>query len=176
MKNQSRRIALAGMMVALGTVAMLLGGVIPMATFCCPAIAGVALLPVLVECGRKWTLAAYAAVAALSLMLSSDKESALLFAFLGYYPVLKTAIDRIPSTALRTLSKLAVFDLAAGAMMLLVVFLLNMQAIVQEYAEMTRASLIVFILLANVTMLVYDRLLAVMSVIYVRKLRPKLKF
>lgn len=176
MKNQSRRMALAGMMVALGTAAMLLGGVIPMATFCCPAIAGLALLPVVVECGRKWTVAAYAAVAALSLMLSPDKESALLFAFLGYYPALKTVIDRIPRAIPRLLAKLAVFNLAAGAMMLMVTFVLDMQAIVQEYAEMTRGMLIAFVLLANLTLLIYDRMLAVMSVVYVRKLRPKLKF
>lgn len=168
--------ALAGMMVALGTAAMLLGGVIPMATFCCPALAGVALLPILIESGRKWALAGYAAIATLSLILSPDKESALLFAFLGYYPVLKTVLDRIPSRGLRLLAKLGVFDLAAGLMMLLIAYVFNMQAIVREYAEMTKMTLIVFIIMANFTMLVYDRMLAVLSVVYVRKLRPILKF
>ena len=42
MNTSSRRIAVSGMMVALGAAVMLLGGVIPIATFCCPAIAGLA--------------------------------------------------------------------------------------------------------------------------------------
>ena len=42
-----------------------------------------------------------------------------------------------------------------------------------EYREMGRAMLIAFILLANVTMLVYDRLLAIMAAFYIRKLRGK---
>ena len=43
MNRESRRIALCGVMVALGAAVMLLGGVIPLATFCCPALAGFAL-------------------------------------------------------------------------------------------------------------------------------------
>ena len=84
MRRKSRRMALCGIMVALAIVIMLMGGVIPLATFCCPVLASLTLIPVLMESGKKWTLMAYAATAALGLMLSPDKESALLFAFLGY--------------------------------------------------------------------------------------------
>ena len=174
MKNKSRQIALSSMMTALGAAAMLLGGVIPLATFCCPAIAGLALLPILRENGSKMALGSYVAIAALSLILSADKESALLFAFLGYYPVLKRTLDRIPSALLRILSKLSVFNLAAGIMMLCAAFVFNMQALVAEYAEMTAAALVAFILLANVTMLLYDRMLKVMAAVYEKKLRPVL--
>ena len=44
--NPSRKIALTGMMCALAAVLMALGGVIPLATFCCPMIAGLTLIPV----------------------------------------------------------------------------------------------------------------------------------
>lgn len=172
MKKHSRRMALCGMMVALGVAAMLLGSVIPLATFCCPAIAGLALLPLLEEYGRGMALGAYAAIAVLSLILSPDKESALLFAFLGEYPALRPALNRIRFTPLRLLAKLGIFDVAAGAMLLCVAFVLNMQSILQEYAAMTRAGLILFAVIANFTLLLYDRLLALMTVIYRKKLRP----
>ena len=48
-----------------------------------------------------------------------------------------------------------------------------MAQILAEYAEMGRALLIVFIVIANLTMLIYDRLTAIAAVLYVRRLRPK---
>ena len=57
---------------------------------------------------------------------------------------------------------------------MLMAFVLNMQAVMAEYAEMTRAALIAFAVLCNVTMLLYDRLLAVFAYLYQKKLRPKL--
>jgi hypothetical protein len=126
---------------------------------------------VLVEAGKKWTLMVYAAAAALSLLLGPDKEAALLFAFLGYYPALKPALDGIRNTALRIAAKLGIFNLAAGAMLLLIVFVLNMQAIIAEYAAMGVVGCIAFAVLANVTMLLYDRLLLIAAFIYIRKFR-----
>lgn len=174
MKKQSRRMALCGIMTALGVVVMLMGGVIPLATFCSPALAGLVLLPLIAEAGKRMALGAYAAISLLSLLLSPDKEGALLFAFLGYYPVLKWTLDRIPSKALRLAAKLAVFNLAAGAMLLTMSAVLNMEAVMSEYAAMTHAMLICFAVLANVTLLVYDRLVLIMMALYLKRLRPRL--
>lgn len=171
MRNNSRRMALCGMMAALAVTIMLLGGVIPLATFCCPALAGLALIPVLIEAGKKWTLMVYAAAAVLSLLLGPDKEAALLFAFLGYYPALKPTLDGVKNPALRIAAKLGIFNLAAAAMMLMIAFVLNMQAIVAEYAAMGVAGCIAFVILANVTMLLYDRLLLIAAFVYIRKFR-----
>jgi len=171
MKSESRRVALCSMMVALAVIVMMLGGVIPVMTFCSPAIAGLTLLPVLSEYGKKWALSAWIAISALALILSPDKESALLFAFLGHYPVAKVALDRIRRRPLRIAAKLALFNAAAGLMVLAMAWLFDMTAALAEYAEMTRATLAVFIVIANVTMLLYDRLLNIMLVVYYRKLR-----
>lgn len=175
MKKQSARMALCGIMCALGVVLMTLGGVIPLATFCCPALAALVLVPIMIEAGRGMALGAYASIALLSLLLTPDKEAALLFAFLGYYPVLKPTLDRISKRPLRILAKLAVFDGAAAAMLALIGWVLNWQAILAEYAQMSSAMLAAFILLANVTMLAFDRLLTLAPLIYIKKLRPKLK-
>lgn len=174
MREKSRTMALCGMMCALGTAVMLLGGVIPLATFCCPALAGLALLPVMVEAGKRMALGAYAAIAVLSLLLCPDKEAALVFAFLGYYPVLKGSLERIGRRALRVAAKLAVFDGAMLAQLALMAWVLNMRQVLAEYAGMTRAMLVAFVLLANVTVLLYDRMLTVMLAVYLKKLRPKL--
>lgn len=169
----SKRIALCGVLCALGVVLMMLGGLFPLATFCSPALAALVLIPIMIETDRRMALGAYVAIAALSLLLAPDKESALLFAFLGYYPILKPKIDQLRARWLRIAVKLALFDIAAGAMLLVATYLFGMAQILAEYAEMGRALLIVFIVIANLTMLIYDRLTAIAAVLYVRRLRPK---
>ena len=174
MNRQTRRIAVSGMMVALATAILLMGGVIPAATFAGPALAGLLLIPVLAEGGRRMALGAWLAISALSLMLCADKEAALLFAFLGWYPPMKWTLDaRLPGW--RGLPvKLLLWNLCAGAMAALIFFVFRMDQVIAEYKEMSRAMLAVFILLANVTLVLYDRLLDIMAVVYIRKLRPKL--
>ena len=174
MNKQTRRIAVSGMMVALATAILLLGGVIPAATFTGPALAGIVLIPVLAEGGRRMALGAWIAVSALSLMLCADKEAALLFAFLGWYPAVKWSLEaKLPGWR-GLVVKLLLWNACAGAMAALIFFVLRMDQVIAEYREMSQVMLIAFILLANVTLILYDRLLNVMAVLYLKKLRPKL--
>lgn len=174
MNRNTRRIAVSGMMAALATAILLMGGVIPAATFVGPALAGVILIPVLVEGGRRMALGAWLAVSALALMLCADKEAALLFGFLGWYPAVKWLLDARLRGWRALPVKLALWNLCAGAMAALIFFVLRMDQIIAEYREMGRAMLVVFILLANLTLVLYDRLLGILAGIYLKKLRPKL--
>ena len=174
MNKQTRRLAVSGMMVALATAILLLGGVIPAATFTGPALAGIVLIPVLAEGGRRMALGAWLAISALSLMLCADKEAALLFAFLGWYPAVKWQLDaKLPGW--RGLPvKLLLWNLCAGALAAMIFFVFRMDQVIAEYREMGRAMLIAFVLLANVTLVLYDRLMNILAAVYLKKLRPKL--
>lgn len=173
MNKHTRRVALSGMMTALATAILLMGGVIPAATFVGPALAGLLLIPVFVEGGQRLALGAWIAVSVLALMLCADKEAALLFAFLGWYPAVKWRLDaRLPGWRGVPL-KLLLWNLCAGAMAAMIFFVFRMDQVVAEYREMSRVMLVAFILLANVTLLIYDRLLGIMAVLYLKKLRPK---
>ena len=108
MRKQTKELALSGMMAALGTVIMCLGGIIPIALYACPILASAVLLPVREDCRRAYGWCCYATIAGLSLVLCPDKEAALVFAFLGYYPLVKPGIDRLKRPALRLLTKAAV--------------------------------------------------------------------
>ncbi len=173
MRNTSR-LALAGIMAALAVVIMTLVSLIPAATFCCPVLASVLLIPVMMECGRKTAWEMYAVIAVLSLLFCSDKEAALIFAFLGYYPILKPDLDRIPSVPLRLAAKLGIFNIGAGMVYLLLAVVLHIEAFSAEYAAMGTAMLIFFFLLCNLCMLVYDRALKSLAFLYVKRLRSKL--
>ena len=172
--KRSKKMALTGMLCALAVVVMLLGGLIPLATFCCPALAGLMLIPVFVECGEKLSWCAYAAIAALSLILCPDKEAALLLAFIGYYPILRWRLDQLRSGFVRVIAKLGVFNLAVAAMYALSILVLQMDQILREYQEMGLALTAACLLVGNVTLLLYDRLIAIMTALYVKRLRGRL--
>lgn len=171
---KSKKIALVGMMCALAAVIMLMGGLIPLATFCCPLLAGLALIPVFVECGEKLAWGAYIAISLLALILCPDKEAALLFAFVGYYPILRWRLDQIRNGFLRLAAKLAVFNVAVLAMYAVSIFIFQMAAIAAEYREMGLAMALFTLLLGNVTLVVYDVLLQRLTALYVVKFRDKL--
>lgn len=171
---KSKKIALTGMMCALSTVIMMMGGLIPLATFCCPLLAGITLIPVFVECGEKLSWGAYIAMAILALMLCPDKEAALLLAFLGYYPILRWRLDQIRSAILRCMARLAVFNAAVIAMYLVSIFVFQMSALLNEYREMGLILTLICLLLGNISLLVYDVLLKRLTLIYVVKFRGRI--
>ena len=95
-RRQSRKAALCGMMAALTVVILCLGGMIPLATFACPILAMLCLIPAVCEYGPGTALILYGAASILALLLGPDKEIALLYAFLGWYPALRPRLDSIP--------------------------------------------------------------------------------
>ena len=104
---KSRPVALCGMLCALAVVILALGGMMGIATYCAPLLAMAALLPVLEELGPRLALCAWAAVSILALLLVPDRETALVYLFFGWYPVLRPHLQRIPSRGVRLAVKLA---------------------------------------------------------------------
>ncbi len=172
--KRSKKMALTGMLCALAVVVMMLGGLVPLATFCCPALAGLMLIPIFVECGERMSWCAYAAIAALSLILCPDKEAALLLAFIGYYPILRWRLDQLRSSLVRVVAKLGVFNLAIIVMYALSILVLRMDQILAEYREMGLALTAACLLLGNVALLLYDRVIGIMTALYVNRVRNKL--
>ena len=175
-RKESSKIAFCGLMVALSVVLMLSGGLIPIATYCAPMAGGLLLLPILLEYGKKSAWTAYAAVSLITLLLGVDKEAAFFYLFLGHYPLLKWEIERIKNRRLHLPCKLLFFNAAIILMYVILGFLLNMQAIVQEFTQMGAALLIIFLILLNLCMLLYDRLLFPMIYLYANKIKPRLHF
>lgn len=175
-RQMSGKMAFCGLMVALAASLMFTGGLVPVLTYCAPMVAGVLLLPILLEYGKKAAWTAYAAVSLITLFVGIDKEAAFFFLFLGYYPILKWDVDRIKRKPARVLIKLLIFNVAIVAMYCVLGFLLNMDALVEEFTQMGTVLLAAFVVLMNVCMFLYDRLLSPLVVLYVKRLRPRLRF
>lgn len=156
-KTPAAQVALGGVLAALAVVIMGLGTVIPIATYAAPMICAMVLQAVLKTCGKRIAWAWYGAVGILSALLAPDKEAAAVFLFLGYYPIVKPRLDK---TKLKWLWKGLLFNGATLAMYWVLMHLLGMEALTQEFAEMGAAMTVVLLILGNVTFFLLDRLLS----------------
>lgn len=101
-------------MGALALVCLLLT-VFPFATYALPAMASVFLMPVVIECGKRWALTVYISAALLALLIVPDMEARMLFvSFFGYYPILKSWAES-RRRMVEWLCKLGVFNAAVVA-------------------------------------------------------------
>lgn len=154
---KSRSLALCGVLTALAVTFLALGGIIPAAVFCGPVLAMTALLPVLEELGPRAAGTAYAATAILGLLLTPDRETALVYVFFGWYPILRPKIAALPSRLLRLAARLAVCNAAMLLLYGLVLRVLGLTADLLESTWLVNAALLV---LGNVVFLLMDDALA----------------
>lgn len=173
MRPQSRQMALCGVLTALAVMTLLLGSLIPMATFCAPMLAMAVLLPILCECGGRIAGAAYGAAALLTLLLAADRELALVYVCFGWYPLLRPRIARLRPAPLRLLARLAVCNGAIAVLygILAALFLGEAAGAVTAAAPLLTAAMLVS---GNITFLLLDHILARLTLLWQRKLRRKL--
>ena len=161
-KTPAARISLGGMLAALAVVIMNLVGIIPVATFVCPMLCMMILTLVLRFCGKRIGWAWYGAVSILSVLMGPDKEAAAIFAFIGYYPLLKPAFDRLKSGALL---KFIFFNGVILLMYWLLINLFGLARIAQEYRELGLAMTIFTLITGNLIFFMLDKILARLAII-----------
>lgn len=171
------QIALCGVLGALSVAILAMGGLLPLATYCAPMLAGIALVSVLGECPQKYGWMTWAAVSVLAILLVPDRELSLVYALvLGPYPMLKRRIDRLGSTLVRILCRLIVFNLSVLVCYGLLLVVFPLPGLMEEFtaggALLTAATLVT----GNLAFLVYDAALRAVAVLYARRLRPLLRF
>lgn len=148
--------AFGGVTAALAVVIMCLGGSIPLSTYVCPMLAMMILQLVLKSCGERIAWTWYVAVTVLCMLMGPDKEAVAVFTFLGYYPILKPKLDKLP---VRWLWKGIYFNLAISLTYLVLIHLLGMAELAKEFREMGMILFAVTLVLGNVTFFLIDRVL-----------------
>ena len=150
------KIAFGGMMAAAAVVVMSLGGMIPVATFVCPMISMLVLALVTRMCGSRIGWAWYGAVAILSIMLCPDKEAAAVFAFLGYYPVVKTQMEKFKFSLLW---KLLLFNGSILLMYQILIRIFGFGYLASEFQEAGVVLTVIMLLLGNACFFLLDMVL-----------------
>ena len=92
---KARQMALGGMLAAVCIVIMCLGSIIPVNTYVCPVLCILTGAVVLDRCGRRAGWCHYLAVMILSLILAPDREAAMVYTVLGYYPMIRPLFEKL---------------------------------------------------------------------------------
>lgn len=100
-------LAAGGVLSALALLFLLAASMLPAGRLGCAALAGVVGAVVLVRCGWKTGMMSWIAVSVLSLLLSPNKGSAMLYTiFFGPYTLIKNRIERLNRAPLEWVLKL----------------------------------------------------------------------
>lgn len=158
--NRTKQVALGGMLAALAVVIMCLGGFIPVATYVCPMLCCMTQLVVLRYCGRQLAWTWFVVVSFLSLVLSPDKEAAMVFLAIGYYPLIKAHLD---ARKLGVLLKFLYFNLSVIAAYSVMIYVMGLQELADENIELGLIGFVVILLLGNITFVLLDKLLGMMA-------------
>ena len=169
MKHKSSQVAVGGMASGLCLLIMFLTGLIPFSEYACPTFAGLVLIAVAEEMGRKTAFLVYGAVALLSILLTPIKEAAILFLFFfGYYPVVRGLLmEKLPLRPLR------LFNATIVLAYLVVIHVLGIPDILEEFGSFGKYSALVLLLFGDVFFLVYDYTVGNLTDVYRDYFAPK---
>ena len=136
-KKLSQKISFCGLTCALAIVLMMFFAMIGVGQYAGPFVATVLLIIVIEEYGAKTALVCYGAISLLGLMVLPDRELALFFVCLGWYPSALEYINKIPVLVVRIAIKLAIY-----AAIIFVMY--KVMAVLFGFAEVLTEELVYF--------------------------------
>ncbi len=139
--------AFGGVMTALAVVILCMGSIIPVNTYVSPVLCILLTQPVLHRCGKTIGWCYYWATMLLGFLLDPDREAALVYGLVGYYPMVRPRIQK-----LGMVGKLLFFTATGGLSLWLSTLVLGIPL---EAAWVTAVTL----LLWDVLFVLVDRLL-----------------
>lgn len=163
--TRTRKLALSAMLSAVSTALLCFAAVLPSGRAAMAAIAGLVGVLTMIHCGGKWAVGVYVVSAVLSLLLSPVKIVALMYAaFFGYYPALKSPIERIRNRWIGWVLKFGVLNLAA-----FVTWFVAKQFF-PETLEQQEIALWILWVGVNAVFVIYDICLTQLIQMYIKKI------
>ena len=176
--KQTKKLTLSAMIVALGTVFMVIGAVIEVFDLTAVALASVLVAFVYIELGSPYTWLVWICTTLCTFLLY--QHSAMWFIYLvlfGIFPILKGYIERLRRPFWWPL-KLVFGNLAFIAMLFGIQLITGLPFIDAEesfFGITGKAIYIATWMLLNVALIAYDFFITVMVRFYMEKLRPKFR-
>lgn len=167
MKN-AKKIALSGVLTALCFIFLFIGSLFQTLDLSAAALGSLVVLIAMIEIGKSWAFGVYASASILSIILLPNKSVALIFALLaGFYPILKSPLNKIKPLFLSYLARLTFFNAA----LTLLIYL--SKTFFPENEELIGFEIVIY-LLANITFIVYDFALERVALTYTIRIKPML--
>lgn len=168
--NNSKRVAIAGILTALGAVSLFLENVLPTGKLGFYVFAGFVLSIVIMECGLAYGWVSYAAVSLLSFLLVPEKTAVLPYAlFFGLYSMMKSHIERLDKIIFEWILKFVFFNLS-------LYFIWNVAVSLLLIPENILNSFSVYLIAAvlQVAFFLFDWIFTFWIQYYHNKIQPKL--
>lgn len=176
MKNISYRVALGGIVAALCILTMFLAGILPALYIVLPMAAGILMMIMVAEVNVKWAVLTYCAVGILSMIVTFDKEAALLFVlFFGHYPILRFYIQKIRLKILRLAVKFLIFSICIILFFYVTVYLFGLDQMLNEMNGFGKYGAWIILLVMNLIFVLYDYNLDLCYKVYRRRIMPKFR-
>lgn len=164
-----KKTVIAGVLAALSVIILYLGGIIEVLDLTMSAVTSLLVVVIVIEMGYSYAWLTYAATSILSLLMLPQKTPAIFYAcFMGFYPIIKSYIERINSALLRWIIKLAVGNAA------LIFMFLFIKLFVPD--EFEGGALLTFTyILGILAFIMYDIAVSKLISLYFAKIRDRIK-
>ena len=164
-----KKIVVAGVLAALSVIILYLGCAIEVLDLTMSAIVSLLVVVIVIEMGYKYAWMTYIATAILSILLLPQKSPAIFYAcFMGFYPIIKSYLERINSALVRWIIKLVVGNAALALMFIL------MSLFLPDEFEGGWLMLVTY-LLGIIAFLMYDVALSKLITLYFVRIRDRIK-
>lgn len=164
-----KKIVVAGVLAALSVIILYLGCAIEVLDLTMSAIVSLLVVVIVIEMGYKYAWLTYIATAILSILLLPQKSPAIFYAcFMGFYPIIKSYLERINSALARWIIKLVVGNAALALMFIL------MSLFLPDEFEGGWLMLVTY-LLGIIAFLMYDVALSKLITLYFVRIRERIK-
>ncbi len=164
------KLAVSGIITALGSLILILSSVITVGTYSLPVIAGALLCVIVIDFGKPFAYSSFIATSIVSLLISSDKEAVLYYiCFFGFYPILKASIEKIDNKILSKALKILIFNICMVALYFIAINLFNIPT--ENFIIFNINIPLLLLAIGNIFFLVYDIALTKVISVYIKKYR-----
>jgi hypothetical protein len=173
-KALSFKVALGGVVAALSLLFMILAGVTSTLVYAIPMFTGALLMMLVVEFGHGFATLIYVAVSVLSLLLLGNKEAAVMYAaFFGYYPIIKSILERHIKGIVCWIVKYLIFNVAIVFSYFITtrIFMISFE----DVEAFGKFALPLLLLAGNVLFVIYDIMLTRLVSVYLYRWRKSIK-
>ncbi|MBQ8767571.1 MAG: hypothetical protein IJZ16_12310 [Clostridia bacterium] len=173
-KLLSFKVALGGVVAALSLLLMISAGVTSTLVYAIPMITGALLMMLVVEFGHSFAVLIYIAVSIISLLILGNKEAAVMYVgFFGYYPIIKSLLEKHIKGFCCWIIKYLIFNAAMVGSYFVVTKLFMISF--EDLESFGKLALPLLLLAGNVLFAMYDVVLTRLVSIYLYRWRKYIK-
>lgn len=168
--TQAKKIAVCAFLAALGVGVQLLATLHPPISPAIAAASGLFCAVAVIHCGLGWSLGVFAVCGVLGLVLCPTKSVCLFYlAFFGWYPTVKSLLERIQSRVWQWIAKVGVAAVGLGAAYFLYYRLFAEQSVFPWYVYLGVYAL------SLAAFVGYDLAFSLLISFYNRRIAPHIK-